>query len=238
MKFQIEKSRLLNNIQKIKTIGLESSSLPISSNVRLEITKTKVKLTTINSNIVMWTTFKVDNSDGVGEIKVPAKTFFELVKKLPKTKIIDFNIDKQVLTIKAGKVNQKIKGFDGEFPTTDKLPSPDTLSLDQKTLKEMINLTDFAMAIDDSRPILNGALIKVITDKVSIIATDGRRLAMVERTLDEVTEWNKDFIVSGQAIRELKSVLSEEGKVTIKIVGHIDSKANAIFIAKAVNHYA
>ena len=98
-----------------------------------------------------------------------------------------------------------------EFPTQTK--STDLVKFPQKVLKEMIQLTSFAMSHDETRYVLNGILFSFKDKGLRLVATDGRRLALIEKSIPELGNIQKDVIVPMKTIQELSRNLGEEGEV-------------------------
>jgi len=212
-----KKSDLVEGIQLVQNAVSLKSSLPILSNVLLETTKNHLNLTATDLDIGICATIPIIASS-YGAITVPAKKFFDIIKSLPDD--TDVNILKKknnFVTIKSGTAQFKIIGLPKEeFPQLPTFLDKDAITVKQDILKEMLNLTDFAVSRDDTRYVLNGIFFKVKKDKLNIVATDGRRLANINETFEKKTLVDKSVIIPTKTVQEVKRMLTEEGDVSIK----------------------
>jgi DNA polymerase III subunit beta len=154
-----------------------------------------------------------------GAISVPARKFFDIVKALPDESPISVSMKKSnYVTIKSAKAQFRIIGLPKEeFPNLPVFKDQDSVDVDQKTLKEMITLTDFAISRDDTRYVLNGMLFIVKGETITLVATDGRRLATIEKKLNKKTLIDRSVIVPTKTIQEIKRMLEEEGNVQVQL---------------------
>jgi DNA polymerase III subunit beta len=88
--------------------------------------------------------------------------------------------------------------------------------LQQETVKAMMRKTSFAVSTDESRYVLNGIFISLKDHKMTLVATDGRRLALVDEEVDISEKSSGEFIVPAKAVNELNRLLQEKGEVEIK----------------------
>jgi len=217
MDISITKEALVEGIQIVQNAVSQKSSLPILSNVLLETDKSNLKLTATDLDIGICATIPV-SVEQAGAITVPAKKFFDIVKALPDGSEINMAIKKNnFVTIKSGKAQFRIIGLPKEeFPQLPLFKDKDSVALDQGALKEMLNLTDFAISRDDTRYVLNGVLLTVKGDHMTVVATDGRRLAAISKSLPKKTLVDRAVIVPTKTVQEVKRMLADEGEIDIK----------------------
>ena len=217
MDISITKEALVEGIQIVQNAVSQKSSLPILSNVLLETENNNLKLTATDLDIGICATIPVSVGQG-GAITVPAKKFFDIVKALPDGSEIEMSIKKNnFVTIKSGKAQFKIIGLPKEeFPQLPVFKDTESITIEQSSFKEMLNLTDFAISRDDTRYVLNGILLTVKGDQISVVATDGRRLAAISKSLPKKTLVDKAIIVPTKTVQEVKRMLADEGEVNIK----------------------
>ena len=217
MDFKVTKDALVEGIQIVQNAVSQKSSLPILSNVLLEAENNELKLTATDLDMGICATIPIQ-IEQAGAITVPAKKFFDIVKALPDASEIIVSMKKNnFVTIKSGKAQIKIIGLPkDEFPQLPQFKDIDAITIEQSILKEMLNLTDFAISRDDTRYVLNGILLLISKDKVSMVATDGRRLANIIKPLPSKTLIDRSVIVPSKTVQEVKRMLQEEGEVTIK----------------------
>jgi DNA polymerase-3 subunit beta len=207
---------LVEGIQVVQNAVSQKSSLPILSNVLLETENGELKLTATDLDIGISSAIPATVIQE-GAITVPAKKFFDIIRALPEGSEVELSMKKSnSLNIKSGKANFKIVGLPKEeFPQLPVFKDKDSITLNQKTLKEMMNLTDFAISKDDTRYVLNGILLSVKGDNLEMVSTDGRRLAAASKKLAKKTLVDRAVIVPTKTAQEVKRMLLDEGEVKI-----------------------
>src|SRR5208283_5956469 len=103
-----------------------------------------------------------------------------------------------------------------EFPPLPKFKDDKKVSLPQETVKAMMRKTSFAVSSDESRYVLNGIFISLKDHKMTMVATDGRRLALVDGEVDIAEKSGGEFIVPAKAVYELNRLLQDKGELEIK----------------------
>lgn len=216
MKFSATKEILLEGIQEVQTAINVKSSLPILSNILIEATDDNVVLTTTDLDIGIVSKIPI-KPQMTGAITIPAKKFSDIIKELPEKETISISVKKNnVVNIECEKNTFKIMGLPKEeFPQLPELKDKDSITLQQKKLKTMLRMTSFAMSHDETRYVLNGVLFVVKPAYIRLVATDGRRLAMVEDKMQLPKTMERKFIVPAKAINELDKILGNDGDVRI-----------------------
>ena len=217
MELTVSKSDLMEGIQTVQNAVSQKSSLPILSNVLVEVDKNSLKLTATDLDIGICSTIPAEVAQE-GSITIPAKKFFDIIKALPEDSDINLSMKKNnFVTIKSGKALFKIIGLPKEeFPQLPLFKDKDSITVGQNDFKEMLNLTEFAISRDDTRFVLNGILLVVKGDDIKVVATDGRRLAVIEKKLEKKTLVDREVIIPTKTVQETKRMLAEEGEVQIK----------------------
>ncbi|MGB2706287.1 MAG: DNA polymerase III subunit beta [Candidatus Omnitrophota bacterium] len=216
MKFKTDKNQIFKTIQKVQNAISSKNTLPILSNMLLEVQKNKLKITATDLDIGISSTMPV-NPEVEGAITLPAKKLLDIIKELPDTSDISLSTKKNnMATIECGKIVFKIIGLPkDEFPQPPTFKNKDTITLPQSFLKNMISMTVFAVSRDETRYVLNGVLLIITNKTIKLVATDGRRLAVIEKKLPKETIIEKEVIVPTKTIQELSRLLEEEGEVKI-----------------------
>lgn len=216
MNLTIAKDQLLNGLQAVQNIVSTRTTLPILSNVlmraegdRLEFTATDLDVT-----IVCGVEAKVQKS---GASTVPVKKLFGIARELNGSEI-DLEVDeKNVCSLRCGPSFYKIHGLAAdEFPPLPKFKEDKKVTIPQETLKSMMRKTSFAISTDEARYVLNGIFISLKDHKMTMVATDGRRLALVDEELDVPEQSQGEFIIPAKAVNELNRLLQEKGEVEMK----------------------
>jgi DNA polymerase-3 subunit beta len=216
MKLTITKESLIHGLQAVQNIVSSRSTLPILSNVLLRAAGGRLDLTA--------TDLDVSISCGVaatvereGATTVPVKKIFGIVRELPSGDIEMEVDDKNATSLRAGASYYKINGLGAEeFPPMPNFSEQKRINLPQEKLKNMLKKTSFAISTDETRFVLNGILISLKEQRVTMVATDGRRLALVEEEVDVPQESLGDFIIPTKAINELGRLLQATGEAEIR----------------------
>jgi DNA polymerase-3 subunit beta len=219
MKIETTKESLLKAIQIVQNAVSSKNTLPILSHILIEAKKTEICLTATDLEIGISMTIEGEIIEE-GAFTVPARKFSEIVKELPINTKIHISFKKgQSVHLEAGKSYFKLMGLSREdFPQLPEIPQGnarggDFIKLPQHKLKQMIQLTSFAMSHDESRYILNGILFSFKEKSLKMVATDGRRLAIIQKEMVDMGSIKKDVIIPMKTIQELNRNLGEEGDV-------------------------
>ena len=218
MKINTNKDSLLRGIQIVQNAVSSKNTLPILSHILLEVKKDEIRLTATDLEIGISVKIEGEVIEE-GAITIPARKFSEIVKELPSQTNIHISLKKpQSIHIEAGKSYFKLVGLAREdFPQLPEVPvgskGGDTIKIPQKKLKNMIQLTSFAMSHDETRYVLNGILFSFKDKTLKLVATDGRRLAIIQKEMLEMGNIKKDVILPMKTIQELNRNLEDEGEV-------------------------
>ena len=153
-----------------------------------------------------------------GQIVVPGKFFAEYARKITQDSV---TLETDETTSKLCKISYAdSEGFvqtlnASEFPTLDRIDNSNYFEIKQKDFAEAVSQTTFAVAVDDSRPILKGALCKVNDNKLTMVALDGFRMSKTEREISGCSE-EGSFVVPAKSLVEISKILSNENE-TIKV---------------------
>jgi DNA polymerase-3 subunit beta len=216
MKFNLEKDQMMEALQKVQSIVGQRTTLPILSNILLEVDNGLLTLTATDQEVSVRTSLKVDVIES-GATTLPARHFFSICKELPDHQIdIEVN-EADVATIRSGSYKGKLEGLSKvDFPPMPSFTESFSYKLDQVVLRELLQKTFYAASTDESRAILNGSLMAFRDNKLTIVCTDGRRLALIEKEIEISAENELDIVVPTKTTQELIKTLKEEGDVFIK----------------------
>ncbi|MDP3732437.1 MAG: DNA polymerase III subunit beta [Candidatus Omnitrophota bacterium] len=236
MKLEVKKNVLLNGIQKVQNVISAKSTLPILSNILIEAQQDTLKLTATDLDIGISCAVPVDIHEP-GMITIPAKRFADIIKELPDDRVSINTKKNNLITIETKSCQFKIMGLPYEdFPKLPEFKEGGVIKLEQSTLKEMLALTSFAVSLDETRYVLNGILFKINHNSLTFIATDGKRLAVIERKLQQNTEKDLQIIVPLKTIQELNRNLQEEGELSMLLGNNqvLFDLGNAVIISRLI----
>jgi DNA polymerase-3 subunit beta len=178
MELVVRKNDLLRELQLFQGIVERKNTIPILANVLMEAKGDQVSFLATDLEVGLRSRCSASVAKG-GALTLPAKKFYEIVKSLPET---DIRIaeDKGGVKVAADRFDSRMQTLPREdFPTLPEAGSTPTATLSRASLKEMVSKTQFAITGEDTRYFLNGALFVLRPDGMSLVATDGHRLALV-----------------------------------------------------------
>ena len=216
MNFSIAKDQLIHGLQSVQNVVSTRTTLPILSNVLLRAEDNRLELTATDLDVTIICSVEA-NVKSKGATTVPVKKLFGVVRELGSPEIEIEVDDKNANSIRAGSSFYKINGLSAdEFPPIPKFKESKKVVLPQEKVKSMLKKTSFAISTDESRYVLNGIFIILKEHKMTMVATDGRRLAMVDEEVDIAETSQGEFIVPTKAVNELSRLLQDKGEVEIK----------------------
>jgi len=215
MKFKAEKDVLISGIQTVQNVISAKSALPILSNILIESQQDGLRLTATDLDIGISCVIPVDIQEA-GAITVPAKRFSDIIKELPADNVSITTKKNNLVVIETDLCQFKIMGLAREeFPKLPELKDKEVTKLEQAGLKQMLNLTAFAVSFDETRYILNGILFKINKNNLTLVATDGKRLAIMEKKLNQEIDKDIQFIIPIKTIHELNRNLKDGGELSL-----------------------
>jgi DNA polymerase III subunit beta len=222
MNLTISKDKIMDGLQAVQNVVSTRTTLPILSNVLMRAEGDKLELTATDLDVTVSCAVEAKVKKP-GSSTVPVKRLFGIVRELPATEIeLDID-DKNYCSIHAGASYYRINGLSAEeFPPTKPKEEKKVL-LPQEIVKNMLRKTSFAMSMDESRYVLNGIFFMLKDHKMTMVATDGRRLALVDEEADVSDPSQGEFIVPAKAVNELNRLLQDKGEVE---VGYAENQAS------------
>jgi DNA polymerase-3 subunit beta len=216
MNLTIAKEQIIAGLQAVQNVVSTRTTLPILSNVLLRAEGGQVELiaTDLDVTVACKVEAKVKKP---GATTIPVKKFFGIVRELNGGEIELETDDKNVTSISSGSSYFKVHGLGAdEFPPQPKFKDDKKVTLPQETVKAMLKKTSYAVSTDESRYVLNGIFISLKDHKMTLVATDGRRLALVDEEVEIAENGGGEFIVPAKAVNELNRLLQDKGTVDLK----------------------
>jgi DNA polymerase-3 subunit beta len=216
MKITIAKDQIITGLQAVQNVVSSRTTLPILSNVLLRAEGGHVEFTATDLDVTV--SCKVEAKVvKPGATTLPVKKLFGIVRELNSE--IEIEVDeKNLASIRSGSSYFKINGLGAdEFPPLPKFKDDKKVSLSQENIRGMFKKTCFAVSTDESRYVLNGLFVSLKEGKMTVVATDGRRLALVDEEVEVGEKSAGEFIIPAKAVNELNRLFQDKGDVEIKL---------------------
>jgi len=206
------KEELIKGVQIVSPVASSRSTLPVVSNFLFEVKENKIKLSSTDLEISVQCCIKGEMLEE-GAVTIPAKRFADIIKELYPDKEIEIKADDtNQINIKSGKSKFNLMGISkSDFPILPELSKENTFTIKRDEFASMIRKTIFAASRDAQRHVLNGVYFVATGNKLSLIATDGRRLACAANDRVQKTGERK-AIVPTKAVNEILRLLSSDIK--------------------------
>ena len=213
MKFTILRSKFLDSLKAVQGIVAGKGSLPILQNVLLEAKGNELKLVTTDLDISIKSSCECKTVEQ-GVSTLPVKLLFNSIAKAAEGEI-SIEIDaKERAVIRAGSAKYTLNGMpESEFPRLPKDEEANEYKFSQSVFKEMLRKVGYAASQDDTRRTLKGVLMSFKDQKLTMVATDGRRLAMVDNEIEFPPSAEKNIVLPSKAVQELMKDLTDEDVV-------------------------
>lgn len=216
MNLTIAKEQIISGLQAVQNVASSRTTLPILSNVLLKAENDRLELTATDLDVTVSCSVEA-RVKKAGATTIPVKKLFGIVRELGNPEV-DLEVDDRNTTaIRSGSSFYRINGLSAdEFPPIPKFKEDKKVVLSQETVRGMMKKTSFAISTDESRYVLNGIFFSLKDHKVTMVATDGRRLALVDEEVDVSEQSQGEFIVPAKAVNELNRLLQDKGEVEIR----------------------
>src|SRR5246500_250890 len=181
MEITVSKAELLRELAATQGVVERKTTIPILSNYLFEASGDKLSLTATDLDLSLRTacTAKVKKE---GSCTIPARKLYDYVKLLPDAEITIKLLENHWVSIRCGRSNTKMVGMaKSNFPSLPVFPTAGVMMISAPVLRAMIAKTGFAIASEETRYTLNGALMVLKPESITMVATDGHRLAHIER---------------------------------------------------------
>jgi DNA polymerase-3 subunit beta len=214
MEITVSKFELLRELTATQGVVERKTTIPILSNYLLEAAGDKLSLTATDLDLSLRTSCNAKVKKE-GACTIPARKLYDYVRLLPDAEITIRLLENHWVSIRCGRSNTKMVGMArSNFPGLPVFPSAGVIKIAAAVLRSMIAKTGFAIASEESRYTLNGALMVLKPESITMVATDGHRLAHVERTGEkfEGVSGEMKTLIPKKAMDELKSLLDSEAE--------------------------
>ncbi|MDN6298111.1 MAG: DNA polymerase III subunit beta [Halomonas sp.] len=227
MKFSISREALLRPLTLVAGVVERRQTLPVLSNVLIEVDGDQVALTGTDLEVELIGRTVASAVEQQGAATVPARKLMDICKSLPEQSDIQLSVEEGRAVLRSGRSRFTLSTLPvAEFPNIEETDGSQELSIPRGTLKHLIETTAFAMAQQDVRYYLNGMLLEMQSHLLRAVATDGHRLAMCSRELEVNVAEPQKLIVPRKGILELSRLLDDSDEPVSLTLGATHVRAH------------
>ena len=231
MEITVSKFELLRELTATQGVVERKTTIPILSNYLFEASGDKLSLTATDLDLSLRTSCNAKVKKE-GSCTIPARKLHDYVKLLPDADITIRLLENHWVSIRCGRSNTKMVGMaKSNFPGLPVFPAAGAIKIPASVLRSMIAKTGFAIASEESRYTLNGALMVLKPDSITMVATDGHRLAHVERAGEkfEGVSGEMKTLIPKKAMDELKSLLDAHSENEVETIDFAKDESTLFF---------
>jgi DNA polymerase-3 subunit beta len=218
MKFEVNRDVLLEPLLAVQGVVERRQTLPILANVQMQIDAGHMAVTATDMEIELVAERPIDADEG-GVTTVPARKLIDICRTLDRDARVRFEVNEQRAVLRSGRSRFTLSTLPAEdFPSTDAPSDELGLEVEQGLLKQLVDLTQFAMAQQDVRYYLNGLLLEIGGDYLRAVATDGHRLAAADVPLSNgSSDTARQIIVPRKGVLEIQRLLGGDDKAGVTV---------------------
>jgi len=231
MEITVSQSELLRELTATQGVVERKTTIPILSNYLFEAAGDKLSLTATDLDLSLRTSCNAKVKKE-GACTIPARKLHDYVKLLPDADITIRLLENHWVSIRCGRSNTKMVGMaKSNFPGLPVFPSAGAIKIPAAVLRSMIAKTGFAIASEESRYTLNGALMVLKPESITMVATDGHRLAHIERAGEkfEGVSGEMKTLIPKKAMDELKSLLDSHSENAVETIDFAKDESTLFF---------
>lgn len=220
MKFTVIRSRFLELLSSVQSVVPNKPSLQIISNAMFEASESgSITLTATDLDLSVRATLSTDvQVDQPGSTTLPVRKIVEILRMAPEGEVsFDIGEDDIARVITPAAKYRVIGMKTHQFPVIKEPSENNVFTIDRAIFREMLRKTSYAASTDETRRVLTGVCLRFRDNKLTMVATDGKRLSLVEQEIEFPAESACEMILPPKAVAELSRLLGGEG--TMKIVG-------------------
>lgn len=215
MKFKINRDHFSNGLQQVLNVVGTRATMPILSNVLIEASDGQISVTTTNLDLGIRCQIKAEVEEP-GALTLPVRKLATIVRELPKLEVFVESTPNNQAKITSGGSIFRIMGIGkDEFPPLPTFSDQHVFHLPQDELQTMLKSVSYAQSSDENRYILNGVYFNFAEDKMTLVATDGRRLALISKELEVSEENAGSLILPAKTVGELERLVGKGEELKI-----------------------
>jgi DNA polymerase-3 subunit beta len=217
LEITVSRADLFRELTATQSVVERKTTIPILSNFLFEAEDDKLTITATDLDQTVRTSCAAKVKKG-GSCTIPARKLFDYVKLLPEGDITIKLLENHWVQLRSGRSNTKMVGLGrSNFPQVAEFPAEGGLKIPVEALANMVAKTIFAISSEESRYTLNGALLALKAESMAMVATDGHRLAHIERTgVGLGVSGEKKILVPRKALAELQNLLADTDAETLE----------------------
>jgi DNA polymerase-3 subunit beta len=218
MKLRVPKERILEGFQTVQSVISSRTTLPVLQNVLLETGPNTLSLSATDLDVAVSCVIEAEVSVQ-GSTTIPAKKAFSILREMPSGDIeLELDPKNNNTILRSGGVVFKLLGLPkDDFPPMTTIENAKEHKIGSSLLRDMLRKTSYAISGDETRYVLNGIFLSFKDMKLTMVATDGRRLALTDTELEFPKSSEVDIILPTKAVNELQRILEDDGTVTVAI---------------------
>ena len=226
MKIRIPRQDFLTGVNKVKSVVSSRSALPILSHILIETGESSTRLCTTDLKVSI--ECSVDCTvDEPGMLTISSHRLASILTELPEGEVTVELGDNNVISLISGRTKAKLFSMSpDEFPPVRTFEGVDPIVIEQLALRDLFSKTSFAICTDQARYNLTGLLFEVSGSKLTVVATDGRRMSLCMQECGDLQDRELKIIIPGKMIVELERLLSDEGQLELLVT---ESQAAFVF---------
>ncbi len=215
MKFTINRDHFFTGLQQVLNVVGTRATMPILSNVLIQAEDDHILLTTTNLDLGIRCKVMAEVSEK-GAITLPVRRLASIVRELPSLEVdVDASSGQQAKVV-SGSTTFRIMGIaDSEFPPLPTFADKHSFVLPQSELARMLRSVSYAQSADETRYIMNGVYFNFGDNKLTLAATDGRRLSVISRETEVTDENAGHLILPAKTVAEVERLLNQGDTVRI-----------------------
>ena len=218
LKFSCEKTLLQQAVSTVSRAVAAKSSIPALEGVLLE-GDTQLTLSGYNMQTGIRTAISAEIHQE-GRIVLNARLFGEMIRRLPDDMVTFEADDKFNVKLNCGDASFELPGLSADdYPELPEVDDQFSVTLEQRTLKAMINQTSFAVSTNEARPIHTGALFEISDTGLTMVAVDGFRLALRREPLERIDGGAFRFVAPGAALNEVEKICADTDALLTVVQG-------------------
>ena len=215
MRLTISREKLQEGLNAVTASIPVKTTLPVLANILVETTDRGIKLSGTDLDIAVSTEVAAD-VEATGAVTIPAKKLSEIARELPPAPVKIAAVGEQRITLECGRSRFKLLGLPrDEFPTFPAVKFDESWRIKSGDLQKLISHTSFAVSTEESRPILNGVLWELRPERMSMVATNGHRLAKMSVPVSSESAPSNDLIVPPKALEQVRRLFPAEEELEI-----------------------